>query len=95
MALTCKQLALAWGIAVTKVTQAREPTFRKMAKVMLMFPAETMADLSDAMKLETHAEQAPPPMTERELYLREDMLRGRVDREEIHPKSGKQKAENI
>lgn len=98
MALTCKQLAQAWGIAVTKVTQAREPTFRKMARVMLMYPAETMEELSAVMQQETGSRgrdstshgascrgTSDGGISDREVFLREEMLRGRVDREVIHP----------
>ena len=92
MALTCKQLARAWGIAVTKVTQAREPTFRKMARAMLMFPTETITELSEAMATERDKSSRwanwPDAISDRELSLREDMLRGRADRETIHPSRG-------
>lgn len=90
MGLTCKQLAQAWGIAVTKVTQAREPTFRKMARAMLMFPTETMEELSQVM----HSEQeknsprasCDDAVLEREIFLRESMLDNkRLERETVHP----------
>jgi hypothetical protein len=88
MGLTCKQLAQAWGIAVTKVTQAREPTFRKMARAMLMFPQETMEELSKAMDRERSSQSGccnGVELTPLELSVREDMLCGRIDRERVHP----------
>lgn len=39
-------MAHAWGISPTKTTQARDPAFRKVAKALLLYPAETTAELA-------------------------------------------------
>ena len=60
MRLSCKQLAEAWSIAVTKVTQAREPAFRKVAKAMLMYPAETAGEVAFYMETLIDERQGTP-----------------------------------
>ena len=45
--LTCKELAFAWEIGVTKVTAARNPAFMKVAKAIVMYNERAMAELSE------------------------------------------------
>ena len=60
MRLSCKQLAEAWGIAVTKVRQAREPAFRKVARAMILFPAETAGEVAFYMETLIEEKTKPP-----------------------------------
>lgn len=45
MHLSCKELSIIWDISVTKVTQARDPAFRKVAIALIHYPEQTLADL--------------------------------------------------
>ena len=44
--LTCKQAAASWRISETKVTQAGDPAFYKVAAVILDHPETGMAELA-------------------------------------------------
>jgi len=47
MQLSCKELADIWGISVSKVSQARDPAFRKVAIALIHYPERTLADLHE------------------------------------------------
>jgi hypothetical protein len=86
--LTCKQAARAWDVAVTKATQAGDPAFAKIGRVMLMYPLDTTQEIA---YWTAHASRE----VEEELCLREAMAMGRVDRERIHPSAQTSKRPNI
>ena len=46
--LSCKQISLALGVAETKASQAMRPALAKVAACLMLFPDETMAELSVA-----------------------------------------------
>jgi hypothetical protein len=47
--LDCKTLAAALDVAPTKTTQAWRPALDKVARMMVLRPAETASDLAEAM----------------------------------------------
>lgn len=60
MTLSCKQLADIWGISPTKVTQARDPAFRKVALALIHYPEQTLADLHEyAVEVRRELSQRP------------------------------------
>ena len=65
MHLSCKELAAIWGISVTKVSQARDPAFRKVALALIHYPEQTLAELHEyateaRRELHTQSKTLPP-----------------------------------
>jgi len=61
MRLSCKELAAVWGISVTKVSQARDPAFRKVALCLIHYPEQTLAELYEyAAQARRELESLPP-----------------------------------
>jgi hypothetical protein len=49
--LSCKQIAAALGVQEAKASQAMTPALAKVAACMLLYPAETWAEINEAMRV--------------------------------------------
>lgn len=76
---TCKELSAILDVQPTRVTQSVDPALAKIARMWRVNPTRTLQSiLAELERLE--------PMSDAELAIREAMLNGTADRQDIHPK---------